>query len=224
MYHVHIRRGVPTVWYIIVRKYLQNKKEPEEPPKSTEEPPKEKISVVALHMAPKTKNMFNAFDIGSMLDNVYSLSFAVPTIREGFLKCRLWKPDIEGTNLSAVERLFENKLTKGSVQLSDLLKAFTALHRSQLRDASVVEEGRIAIDTKSGVHITSEAVIGALRKRELQRRKQLSKAQQLSDEAAAERRAYKEPAADIRRLVELSEERAYRRKHLRQSRDYRRLR
>ena len=177
-----------------------------------------------LHMASQTKKIFNAFDIASMLHNAYSLSFVAPNIREGFFKCGLWDPDKKGTNLSTLERLFENKPTKGSVQLSDLLKAFTARHRSLLRDASVDEEGGIAIDTKSGAHITSEIVIGALRKRELQRRKQLSKAQQLSDEAAAERRAYKEPAADIRRLVELSDERAYRRKHLRQSREYRRLR
>ena len=176
-----------------------------------------------LHRVSMCKKQLNAFDVASVIQNAYALSFVASTVSLGFISCGVWDPVTGRTNVSALQHLFTNESGESNVVLHCLLNTYLRRNRSLLRDANMQHEGRIRITTTTGSHIASEAVLRALQARERQKREEEEKKRR-AKELKEERLAYKEPTADIRRLMKFSEKRRLRRKRLHQSRYDRRTR
>lgn len=69
------------------------------------------------------------------------------------------------------------------------------------RDVNNEDSGHISIDTSHGAHIISDAILDALYRRDLEREhKDIKRRKKDEDD---EIRAYKEPKANIRHLLEL---------------------
>eukprot|EP00737_Agarophyton_chilense_P005892 gb/GEZJ01009985.1/.p1 GENE.gb/GEZJ01009985.1/~~gb/GEZJ01009985.1/.p1 ORF type:complete len:136 (-),score=12.47 gb/GEZJ01009985.1/:120-527(-) len=97
--------------------------------------------------------------------------------------------------------------------IQELLKSFDRQNRNFLRDSSVAKSRHVRIDTSCGPHLTSEAVLDALKEREENLGKGGTKSKAEMEEAAA----YKEPREHIRRSLELYPERPIGHNHLQDS-------
>ena len=176
-----------------------------------------------LHRASKNKKPLIDFDIASIIRSAYSVAFVGPTIASAFIRCGVWSEETGGTNIDAVRHLFPETNRADSIGLDELLRSFMTKQRSLLREVNVKEEGRIRIDTKTGAHVTSEAVLTALKKSDDKKRSEFQRKQRMRSFISSEK-DYKEPPKDVKRLVELSEMRNKKRKQLNLNRNSRRKR
>lgn len=106
------------------------------------------------------------------------------------------------------------------VTLEKLLASFESRRRTLIRSADVGESGTIRVNTASGYHLTQKAVLDALNLRDLRRKPVKKKTKSPTSTTVA----YRESAADIRRLIELAPARSITRKKLNKNRQTRRQR
>lgn len=132
----------------------------------------------------------------------------------GLIRCRVWVPVTDTTNVSALLYLCISKSGESNVWLHCLLNANLARNRSLLCDANVGHEKGIRITTTTGAHITSQTVLRALQAREIRKKREEEEKERRAEESKEEQFACEKPTTDIRRLLEFSENRCLRRKRL----------
>ncbi|KAI0556757.1 hypothetical protein FGB62_409g03 [Gracilaria domingensis] len=108
-----------------------------------------------------------------------------------------------GTNFEPLRLYMERRLGTrvDAVSVAQLLDRFSKHGRTLLRDSCVDNSGHIPIHTTAGSHITSENVLEALQMRKED--KQSGKRGGGLKDSGNDKAAYKETAADIRRLIKL---------------------
>lgn len=169
-----------------------------------------------VHKCSRVKSVLNAFDIAGCIRDAYTRSHTSGNIISGFLRTGIWDPVKLRTNISVVEVIL-GKYGKDTSTVEKLISFFLKMQRSLLHPMDLEEEGRIKIDTSSGLHLTSANVIDALAKREARRRRPVVSIREEVDD-------YKEPKRDIQRLIQLAGVRKSRWNSLRASRKARRYR
>lgn len=87
--------------------------------------------------------------------------------------------------------------------LEAVLASFESNHRSLPRDVDMEDGGTVRISTRLGAHLTSEAVIDALRMRHT-RRRAATGAITMREEQRVWREVYNESADERRRLISLA--------------------
>lgn len=173
-----------------------------------------------LHRVARISTKLNAFSVAVCIWNAYCKAFVPGNIRSGFVKCGVWNMDSMQADVTALEYLFVEKESEGELPLSVVIKSFEQKERSLLRDVDVEEEGRIRVSTTSGAHVTSDAVLEALKER-CQRREKASAKKALSSLEAHEVDVT-EGVQALRRYANLADGRHSQRKRLRESRLHRR--
>ena len=159
----------------------------------------------------------DAFDIAEILNFALSDSMKSSNIVSGFRKSGVWDPSSKSASVSPLMHLFLNDDNAEMPTLSQIVGSFRASGRSLLRDADVEENGTIRIRTTGGAHLTSDAVLDALKRREEVRR-----GRQSPKKDAMKENYGKETASEMRRLCALALERSSRARILSQTRRVRR--
>lgn len=109
-------------------------------------------------------------------------------------------PSSVGPSKEPLATLFVNdgeKCDATVVNLEKLLAFFESRGRTLIRSADVKESGTIRVNTSRGFHLTQKTVMDALHLRDLRRKPVKTK----GNSPTAAIMAYREPAADIRRLI-----------------------
>lgn len=98
-----------------------------------------------LHRAARVTSKLNTLSVAACVSNAYSKAFVSPTIRSGFVRSGMWKPETFKKDISALKHIFGDcGISETSVEF--LLRSFERKERSLLRDVDVEEEGRIRIE------------------------------------------------------------------------------
>lgn len=105
---------------------------------------------------------------------------------------------------------------------SNIIEYYKSQHSSLLYDAEVEENRTIPIDTIIGAHLTSHAVVEALKKREAARLATVELRQREEGQAKV-KRAHREQRSDIHHLLEVASKREVWRNQLNLTRTERRL-
>ena len=108
----------------------------------------------------------DAIDIAEILNSALSDSLTTSNIVNGFRKCGVWDPTSKPASVSPLIYLFTGNDNAEMPTLSQIVGSFRASGRILLRDADVEDNGTIRIKTTRGAHLTSNAVLDALKRRE----------------------------------------------------------
>ena len=175
-----------------------------------------------IHEASRSKKVVDAFDIAHCINVSYSASLTAGNIMSGFTRTGIWDRKGMSATVEPLTHLFNTGQDGDppvAVTLSKLMKSFSRQRRSLLQNDDVEESGTIRINTTTGAHMPSNRVLQALKLRNERRHGSRGYAKLRN---AGEPADFKEPKADVRRLLELAPERLFRRRRLSETRDARR--
>jgi len=164
------------------------------------------------------EKLLDAFDIAACINAAYNESLTYKNIIMGFERTGLWDSRTLSASIAPLLDLCrgkENNGTAGNLTMEQLIQSFSKQGRSLLRDADVTENDTVRVSTRTGSHLTSNAVLSAL---ECRGKRRLVSARNATARACMGRLDYKESADDIRRLVALPASRALMKQQLKASR------
>lgn len=116
--------------------------------------------------------------------NAYSLVLIQTNIMAGFEKIGIWVRDAAGPSEAPLLHLLSGGRGEFSTKV-EIMKSFHKFTRFLVFEAGVEKGDTILIDTTAGEVLTSDVVIGALKKRDLRR----SRAIELDGQSPFEKRA-----------------------------------
>ena len=166
-----------------------------------------------FHRIGRDKLVLDAIDIAEILNFALSNSFKTSSIVSGFRKCSAWDLSSKSASDSPLIYLFPSDDNAEMPTLPQILGSFRASGRSLLRDADFEENVTIRIRSTGGAHLTSDAFLDALKRREaVHRERQSPKMDDMNENCG------KETASEMGRLCALALERSARARILSQTR------
>ena len=127
-----------------------------------------------IHRMALLKPKLDAFDVAQVLKVSLSSAKTASNVSNGFRKTGLCDEPARTASIVPLEKLqyFSEQWEQAEEMLpslEDVVTSFRSTGRSLLRPQDVEDEGIIKISNRSGVHLTAEAILNALKRRDERR-------------------------------------------------------